>query len=530
MRTTKLLPILVVLTWLAGTIVLPVAAAPPAQGGNLLQNPSWEAGSQGGWDWWHYEIMVPSDEDKKVMDKNKSFYSPDFMPSESKWDKEGGNQAGEVSGFQYTKFRAGFLQKVNVAAGARVRFSVWVNGYCADASGGSCPVILRAGIDSNGGTDWQSGSIQWVDTQTETNNPKKYIQLVVPEVTVGPSGSVTVFTWGEPTYPLIYTAAYFDEASLVITAASPATTPTQAAAAPQPTQAPQPVAQAPAACASLHWVSDVTVPDGTVMAPGQQFTKTWRVRNSGSCAFSGTLNFIGSGNKMGGQSPAVLPKIDAGQQGDVSISLTAPAQPGDYQGTWQPRLSDGTAMENLIVKITVSANAAPVAGVTATPQGQAPPQPTASPTPTTGQICVQAFNDRNGDGQQDTDENLLAGVVFTLSDTNGPKDSYTADGVSEPYCFADLQPGSYTLSMKAPQNYTATTNKSMIIALNGGMKTDVSFGARRGGPAATPTRTGGSSGTSLLGSAGRVILIVVAILVLIGLGFVGGFILMTRRP
>jgi hypothetical protein len=186
-------------------------------------------------------------------------------------------------------------------------------------------------------------------------------------------------------------------------------------------------------------------------------------------------------------------------------------------------------MENLIVKIKVSAEAAPpLPAVTATPQGQVP-TPAASPTPTMGQICVLAYNDRNGNSQQDTEESLLPGVVFTLADANGPRDSYTTDGVSEPHCFTDLQPGSYSLSAKSPANYAATTQKTFIVALNGGMKTDWLFGARRGGPAATPTRAGDALGSGGISNTIRIVLIVFAVLVLIGLGFVGGFVLLTRR-
>jgi hypothetical protein len=531
MHTTKLLPTLVVLTLLASALAFPALAAPQMQGGNLLTNGDWEQGTLGGWEWWSYntEVRIP---DTKQPDLDLSFYSPSFQPSEFKWNHaEGGNQAGAVSGDKWRKFRGGYFQTAAVPAGARVRFSVWVNEFCQADDGHKCPVILKAGIDPNGGGNWQSGDVQWVGTEI-TNN--KYQQLTTNEVTVGASGKVTVFTWGEPKEPVIYNAAYFDDAVLTLTAAPPATTPTTTAPQPQPQPQPQAPAQ-PASCAQLRWVSDVTIPDGTAIAPGAQFVKTWKVRNAGTCSFSGTLTFIGTGNKMGGTSPTVLPKIDAGQQADVSINLTAPTQPGDYQGTWQPRTNDGVAMENLVVKIRVSADAPPpVAAVTATPQGQQPAQPTAAPTavPTTGQICVQAYNDRNGDGQQAADESLLAGVVFTLSDANGPKDSYTTDGVSEPYCFKDLQPGSYQLGAKPPTNYSASGQKTFIVALNGGVKTDWSFGARRGGAAPTPTRTGGASGGDsggLLSSAGRIILIIVLVLILVALGFGGAFLLMNRR-
>jgi hypothetical protein len=534
MRIMKLLPILIAFT-LVGGMAIPAVAAPQLQAGNLLRNSSFSSGTDY-WDTWAYQVEIMKTDNKKEPDLEQSFYAPDFITSESKWDMDGNGTAGSASGLQYKKFRGGFRQTVDVPAGARVQFSGKVNGYCEDAQGARCAVTLKLGIDPTGGIDWQSGSVQWVETQVNSNDPGKYAQLATGEVAVGPSGRVTVFTWGEPSYPFFHNAAYFDGLNLVVTAAAPSTTPTAAPAAPapQPAQPAAPAAPAqPAACAQLRWVADVTIPDGTAIAPGTQFVKTWKVKNNGTCAFSGTLNFIGTGNQMGGASPTTLPKIDPGQQADISINLTAPAQVGEYQGTWQPRLTDGTPMENLIIQIKVQANApAPMAAVTATPQEQLPPTPAPSPTPATGQICILAYNDRNGDRQQDADENLLAGVVFTLSDANGPREAYTTDGVSEPYCFVDLQPGSYSVSAKSPANYSVTTEKTTVVALNGGMKTDILTGARRGGPLPTPTKEGGASsaaGSSLLGSAGRVILIVVLVLILIGLGFGGGFLLMSRR-
>jgi len=134
--------------------------------------------------------------------------------------------------------------------------------------------------------------------------------------------------------------------------------------------------------------------------------------------------------------PDGVAQINAGAQADVSINLTAPTPTRRIQGTWQPRTSDGAVMENLVVKIKVSADAAPLAGAVtghaARPAGSnscsdrvadADDRPGLHP----------AYNDRDGDGQQGNDENLLAGVVFTLSDAGGPKDSYTTDGVSEPH-------------------------------------------------------------------------------------------------
>ena len=57
MRTTKYLPMLVVLAMSVGVLAIPVVAAPTLQGGNLLQNPSFEGGTDG-WNTWYFETEV----------------------------------------------------------------------------------------------------------------------------------------------------------------------------------------------------------------------------------------------------------------------------------------------------------------------------------------------------------------------------------------------------------------------------------------------------------------------------------------
>ena len=43
-----------------------------------------------------------------------------------------------------------------------------------------------------------------------------------------------------------------------------------------------------ATCDLAQFVRDVTVPDGTTFLPGATFTKTWRLKNAGTCTWSGT--------------------------------------------------------------------------------------------------------------------------------------------------------------------------------------------------------------------------------------------------
>jgi len=199
-------------------VLVGLAALALLAGSNFLRDPSFEEARLGNWQWqrWWYEVIVLRNDNPKQPDLNKSFFAPTIAASEPAWDQESGGiagAAGEVANQQWTKFRGGFYQTVDVTPGACVRFSVWANEFCLTDDDQSCPVLLRAGIDSLGGTNWQSQHVQWAET---TISNSIYVSLTVPLAVVGPQGKVAVFTWGEPLYPAHYSSAFFDEASLVV--------------------------------------------------------------------------------------------------------------------------------------------------------------------------------------------------------------------------------------------------------------------------------------------------------------------------
>jgi Tol biopolymer transport system component len=91
------------------------------------------------------------------------------------------------------------------------------------------------------------------------------------------------------------------------------------------------------------FVLDVSIPDGAHIAPGASFTKTWRIRNSGTCTWDASywLNFT-SGERMDGpQSMALGETVPPGGEVDLSIDLIAPQADGTYQGQWQLVAPDG---------------------------------------------------------------------------------------------------------------------------------------------------------------------------------------------
>jgi hypothetical protein len=85
-------------------------------------------------------------------------------------------------------------------------------------------------------------------------------------------------------------------------------------------------------------VADVTIPDGTVMKPGEKFTKIWRVQNTGTCKWDQGYGFtIWAGPSMGAN-PIFYSSHDQsvapGGIVDFSLEMRAPYQPGDYVAHW----------------------------------------------------------------------------------------------------------------------------------------------------------------------------------------------------
>ncbi len=127
----------------------------------------------------------------------------------------------------------------------------------------------------------------------------------------------------------------------------------------------QPIPKASAAsyCDSAQFVADITVPDGTNFAPGTAFTKTWRVKNVGTCTWSTSYSAVYvSGEKMGAPASVNLPNnVAPGQTVDITVQLTAPSSAGTYRGYWQLRNAGGvlfglgsTANKSFWVEIKVS--------------------------------------------------------------------------------------------------------------------------------------------------------------------------------
>ncbi len=101
---------------------------------------------------------------------------------------------------------------------------------------------------------------------------------------------------------------------------------------------------------------DVNVPDNTVMAPGQEFIKTWRVKNTGSCPWGAgyVLAYAGYDDDMDGQFIALTEVVQPGQEAEISVQFKAPSQAGIYVSAWSMRNAAGVFFpERIFVKVVV---------------------------------------------------------------------------------------------------------------------------------------------------------------------------------
>jgi hypothetical protein len=98
------------------------------------------------------------------------------------------------------------------------------------------------------------------------------------------------------------------------------------------------------ACTNLaKFVEDMTVPDDTEMLPGQEFIKTWRLQNVGTCTWTNQFATIFvNGDQMNGTSPLPLTgSVAPDGTLDISITLKAPGTTGTYRGNWELRNPNG---------------------------------------------------------------------------------------------------------------------------------------------------------------------------------------------
>lgn len=131
------------------------------------------------------------------------------------------------------------------------------------------------------------------------------------------------------------------------------TVPTATSTTAAPTLAP--AVSPTSVCDAASFVTDVTYPDGTEVNAGDSFTKTWRLRNVGSCSWtpSYALVFTGGEAMAGPAAQSLVGNVNPGQTVDISVALTGPASDGTHTGNWGLRNASGVIFSHFYVQISV---------------------------------------------------------------------------------------------------------------------------------------------------------------------------------
>ena len=211
------------------------------QTGNLLQNPGFEAPFVSingdttlqvatGWQSWNLEGGSSSALNAR----------PEYKVAPSNRVRSG-SSAQEYNTF-YATHDAGVYQRVAVTPGTALQFSVyayiWSSATFTDPNVSELPndVLIRVGIDPNGGTDPASGSIVW---SAPVEYYDQYRMLSVNATSA--STAVTVFVRSQPQDFVGTTNIFLDDAYLGPSGSAPVATQSPAnTQAPVPTTAPQP--------------------------------------------------------------------------------------------------------------------------------------------------------------------------------------------------------------------------------------------------------------------------------------------------
>ncbi len=251
-----------------------------------------------------------------------------------------------------------------------------------------------------------------------------------------------------------------------------------ATAAPTNVPAPTAVPTSHGCTDSAAFVSDVNMPDNILVAPGVPFTKTWRLRNTGSCAWNSTylVSYI-SGTTMT-QQPGywiVQPeqRVEPGQTADISVGMTAPVQNGSYASYWGLKgrngrlmpISGGADGNSFYVKIRVQDAGMPAGKITAASIDIELEQGSGAVCTADSTYFIHASITADGPTTATYEIGSSAGQIsagyFEASDMSGPSPYVTG---TVPFNQADTK----TISLRFVGPYPYPGNITVNLRVNGG--------------------------------------------------------------
>jgi len=128
---------------------------------------------------------------------------------------------------------------------------------------------------------------------------------------------------------------------------------------PDDVQAPSDIQASETCTDGASFVSDVTIPDNTNLDPGKAFTKTWRIKNSGTCTWDEEYSLVFALNdRMDAPDSVPLKRTRPGKETDIFVDMTTPTETGEYRADFQILNTEGVPIpidngEYLWVVVTI---------------------------------------------------------------------------------------------------------------------------------------------------------------------------------
>jgi hypothetical protein len=157
-----------------------------------------------------------------------------------------------------------------------------------------------------------------------------------PTETLAPTETQASPNTPDPGQPTAQQAAQITDTPMVILELSP----TLPGLPEVPTMTPVPIVATPnpgQVCNNSSFVADMTIPDGTAFKAWEKFTKIWRIKNTGFCAWDDGYGIINwNGPALAGDNKFFSPGeyVQPGGEVDMVIKMYAPGEPGDYISHW----------------------------------------------------------------------------------------------------------------------------------------------------------------------------------------------------
>jgi LysM repeat protein len=357
-------------------------------------------------------------------------------------------------------FTGGIYRKVEgVQVGQKIRFTAWgqmwsTNDESPISARPSSGIRLKIGIDPLGGNNGTpsplSGQVVWSAEQEAKDN---FAQFTVE--TEARATTIIVYTYVAMKDIVRHNEAFWDDAVLEYAAAPATHTPTPDPASASSATAEGAATAAPAPTGS-GGVNHTVVSGDTLYGLELQYGV--------AVAEIKRLNNLPNDN------------LSIGQVLIIKLPEAAPTPTATPLPTAPPAPAAGTAVVADVSQIITLTT--PISG--------------------TGQLCVLAYFDDNGNGARDEEEldvtgtpkpsdvrsleNPVPNVRFTLTTGGNVVAEYVSDGVNEGvtgHCFENLPPIAYTVAATYTIDYVPTTPLNDSVNVNPGARSIFFIGLRR---------------------------------------------------